>query len=229
MIKAYIILGWHMTEGDMRAEIVAVVAHLEDVGLKQGSSGNISVRDGDGILITPAGAQKSNLTPDRMVRLDLDGRVTDDGDAVPSTEWRLHTELHRHRPEIGAVIHSHADSCVALSCLRKPLPAFQYQIASFGGDEVPCSRYAPFGSDALADAVVEAMGDRYLACLMANHGMIVVGRSLEHARGLALKLEALARQYILACTVGAPVMLDAEEMAEVHRRYPYYGKARLPR
>lgn len=213
----------------MRDRIVETVGWLEDCGLNQGSSGNISLRDGDSILITPAGAQRSNLAPGGIVRLDLDGKVLDGSTAIPSTEWRLHTELHRHRPEIGAVIHSHADSCVALSCLRRPLPAFQYQVASFGGNEVPCSRYEPFGSDALADAVVEAMGQTYLACLMANHGMIVVGRSLDQARSLALKLETLARQYILARSAGEPVILSDAEMAEVHRRYPFYGKARLPR
>lgn len=218
-----------MTETTLRERIVETVGWLEDCGLNHGSSGNISLRDGDSILITPAGAQRSNLGPDRIVRLDLDGNVLDNATAIPSTEWRLHTELHRHRPGIGAVIHSHADSCVALSCLRRPLPAFQYQVASFGGDEVPCSRYEPFGSDALADAVVDAMGQTYLACLMANHGMIVVGQTLDHARGLALKLETLARQYILACSAGEPVILSAAEMAEVHRRYPLYGKARLPR
>lgn len=218
-----------MSEAEKRAEIVAAVAYLEETGLNQGSSGNISLRDGDSILITPAGAQKSNLSASMIVRLDLDGNVLDGSNTVPSTEWRLHTELHRHRPEIGAVVHSHADNCVALSCLRQPLPAFQYQVASFGGDEVPCSRYEPFGSDALAAAVVEAMGKQYLACLMANHGMIAVGRSLEHARTLAFKLETLARQYILCRTAGTPVILNAAEMEEVHRRYPFYGKARLPR
>lgn len=218
-----------MTDAVKRSQIVETVAHLEETGLNQGSSGNISIRHEDGILITPAGAQKSNLSASQIVWLDLDGNVRDGGNAVPSTEWRLHTEIHRHRPDVEAVVHSHADSCVALSCLRRPLPPFQYQIASFGGDEVPCSRYEPFGSDALADAVVAALGARYRACLMANHGMIAVGRSLTHARDLTVKLETLARQYILAASVGAPVLLTAEEMAEVHRRYPYYGHSRLPR
>lgn len=218
-----------MVEAEIRNQIVETVAWLEECGLNQGSSGNISVRDCDSILLTPAGAQRSNLTPGGIVRMDLDGAVLDGGNTVPSTEWRLHTELHRHRPEIGAVIHSHAHNCVALSCLRQSLPAFQYQIASFGGNEVPCSRYEPFGSDALADAVVEAMGKTYLACLMANHGMIVIGTSLDHARSLALKLETLAQQYILARSLGQPVLLNDAEMAEVHRRYPFYGKSRLPR
>lgn len=213
---------------ELRQEIVDAVAFMEDEGLNHGSSGNISVRCGDGILITPAGARSSNLTPERLVPLDLDGQQAPGTTVVPSTEWRLHTELHRNRPEIGAVVHSHADACVALSCLRKPIPPFHYMIASFGGNSVPCARYEPFGSDALADAVVSAI-EGHRACLMSNHGMITIAKTLEQALGLAVKLETLARQYILARQAGEPVLLNDEELAETHRRYPYYGNARLPR
>jgi L-fuculose-phosphate aldolase len=102
-------------------------------------------------------------------------------------------------------------------------------VASFGGDLVPCARYEPFGSDALAMAVVEALADRYRACLMASHGMIALGATLPQAADLTVKLETLARQYILARQAGEPVLLTPAELAEVHRRYPYYGKSRLPR
>ena len=215
-------------DGKSREDIVAAVSFLEERGLNHGSSGNISVRAGGGILITPAGARASNLTEARMVALDLDGSHTDKSEEIPSTEWRLHTELYRNRPEIGAVVHSHADCCVALSCLRKPIPPFHYMVAGFGGNTIPCARYEPFGSDALADAVVEAI-DGHHGCLMANHGMITVGPTLAKALDLAVKLEMLARQYLLACRAGEPVLLNDEEMAEVHRRYPHYGRARLPR
>lgn len=217
-----------MAEGVVRDEIVAAVRFLEEAGLNHGSSGNISVRHAGGLLITPAGARASNLTADRMVQLDLDGRQDEGAAEVPSTEWKLHTELQKHRPEISAVVHSHADSCVALSCLRQPIPPFHYMVASFGGNTIPCARYEPFGSDALADAVVEA-SHGHRGCLMANHGMIVMGSSLSQALDLAVKLEMLARQYIVSRSVGAPVLLNEEEMAEVHRRYPYYGRSRMPR
>lgn len=217
-----------MSEAEKRQKIVETVALFESINLNHGSSGNISIRHGERILITPAGARASNLTPQRIVALDLDGNVLDDLAAVPSTEWRIHTELYRDRPEIGAVVHSHADNCVALSCLQKPIPPFHYMIASFGGNLIPCARYEPFGSDALAFAVVEAIRG-HMGCLMASHGMIALGRDLQHACDLTVKLETLARQYILASQVGAPVLLTAEELAEVHRRYPYYGQAKMPR
>ena len=210
------------------AEICDAVAFMEKAGLNHGSSGNISVRHENGILITPAGARSSNLSPDRMVWLDLDGSQAEGELGVPSTEWRLHTELYVYRPEITAVVHSHPDNCVALSCLRMPIPPFHYMVASFGGNSVPCARYEPFGSDALAASVVEAI-EGHSACLMANHGMISVGKSLRQALDLAVKLETLARQYLLSCQAGRPVLLTDEEMADVQHRYKFYGTSRLPR
>jgi L-fuculose-phosphate aldolase len=215
-------------EAQLRDEIVAAVAFLEEEGLNHGSSGNISNRLGKHILITPSGARASNLTAERLVILDMDGELAAGSHGVPSTEWRLHTELMRQNPDVQAVVHSHADNCVALSCLRKPIPPFHYMVASFGGNTIPCARYEALGSDALAAAVVEA-SHGHKACLMANHGMITRAGSLAQALDLAVKLEMLARQYILALQAGDPVLLTEAEMAEVHRRYPYYGQARMPR
>ncbi|MRX51812.1 class II aldolase [Paracoccus sp. S-4012] len=205
-----------------------MVARLETMGLNHGSSGNISMRHGERILITPAGARAANLTAARIVAIDVEGELLDDAEAVPSTEWRIHTELYRDRPEIEAVVHSHADHCVALSCLQKPVPPFHYMIASFGGNSIPCAHYEPFGSDALAFAVVEAARG-HMGCLMASHGMIALGRSLGQAGDLTVKLETLARQYILATKAGTPVLLTEEQLAEVHRRYRYYGHSKMPR
>lgn len=214
-----------MDETAARQSIVNAVKFLEDKGLNHGSSGNVSVRNGDGVLITPTGGRSSWLTPDTIVDLSFDGKVR--GAGTPSSEWRFHTDILRQRPEANAVVHTHADACVALSCLRKPIPAFHYMIASFGGDEIPCSRYEPFGSGALADAAIEAI-EGHFACLLANHGMIVMGRDLQHALDLAFKLETLARQYILACQAGVPVLLGNEDMTVVHGRYKAYGTVALP-
>jgi L-fuculose-phosphate aldolase len=101
-------------------------------------------------------------------------------------------------------------------------------IASFGGNEVPCADYRVFGSDALAYEIVRAMGN-HRACLMASHGMVVWGRDMAHATLLAEKLETLARQYILACQIGEPVLLSETELDEVRARYGYYGSKPMPR
>jgi L-fuculose-phosphate aldolase len=215
-----------VNEKSAREAMVAAVRFLEDKGLNHGSAGNVSMRFGEGALITPTGGRGDWLTPDDIVHISLDGEVS--GRGKPSSEWRFHTGILRTRPEAEAVVHTHADCCVALSCLRKPIPPFHYMIASFGGNDVPCSRYEPFGSAALADVAVEAIKG-HLACLLANHGMIAMGRSLQHALDLTVKLETLARQYILACQVGEPVLLDEEELVEVHARYGTYAAAAMPR
>lgn len=214
-----------MTEAQKRQAMVEAVRFLEDKGLNQGTAGNISLRHGDRTLITPTGASGATLRPEGIVTLGPAGEVIDTG--IPSSEWRFHIEILRYHPTAQAVVHTHADACVALSCLRRPIPAFHYMIASFGGNDVRCADYAPFGSKALATSIVAALNGRR-ACLIANHGMIVTGNSLAHALALTEKLETLARQYILALSAGTPVLLSPEEMAEVHKRYGYYGKSILP-
>lgn len=214
-----------LNDRETRQAIVDAVRFLEDKGLNHGSTGNVSVRHGERALITPTGGRSSWLTPEGVIDIGLDGDVR--GDGKPSSEWRFHTQILKARPEANAVVHTHADSCVALSCLRKPIPAFHYMIASFGGSKIPCSRYEPFGSGRLAEAALEAL-DGHFACLLANHGMIVIGKTLQHALDLAVKLEMLARQYILALQAGGPVLLDPAEMAEVSQRYRSYGIIPLP-
>lgn len=214
-----------MNELELRRSLLDVVARLEEKGFNHGSSGNVSCRLGDDILITPTGGNSANLTQERLVRLDRNGETV--GEGIPSSEWHMHLAILKAYPRVEAVIHTHADACVALSCLAKPIPAFHYMIASFGGSDVPCAPYAIFGTQALADGAVEVLRDRK-ACLLANHGMIAIGASLRSAFDLTVKLETLARQYIMARQAGEPMILSQDEMARVHERYKNYGRARLP-
>lgn len=214
-----------MNEMDLRETMLDVVAKLEDKGFNHGSSGNVSCRIDDDMLVTPTGGNSGNMTPDRLVRLDRNGDTI--GDGIPSSEWHMHQAILHAYPHVQAVIHTHADSCVALSCLAKPIPAFHYMIASFGGNDVPCAPYATFGTKALADGAVAALRDRK-ACLLANHGMIVAATSLQHAFDLTVKLETLARQYILARQAGEPAILPDDEIERVLERYKGYGRSRLP-
>jgi L-fuculose-phosphate aldolase len=211
-----------MDHDEERRAVLDIVRRLEDKGFNHGSSGNVSCRIGDGLLITPTGGNSANLTPDRLVRLDGGGRVM--GEGVPSSEWHMHATILHAFPTMTAVIHTHADACVALSCLRKALPAFHYMVAAFGGSEVRCARYATFGTPDLARAAVEALEGR-TACLLANHGMVAVGRTLTAAFETTVKLETLARQYLLARQGGEPVLLPPEEMARVGAKYGSYGRA----
>jgi L-fuculose-phosphate aldolase len=216
----------HKSEPELRREVVEAVARLEAIGFNHGSTGNVSCRAGARVLITPAGANAANLTPEKLVVVDLDGRV--EGTGIPSSEWQMHTEILKAKVAAQAVVHTHADACVALSCLREPLPAFHYMIAGFGGNEVPCARYEAFGSKALAQAAVEALRGRS-ACLLANHGMITFAASIGQAVSQTIKLETLVRQYLMARQVGTPILLGEAEMETVRERYRHYGTSLMPR
>ncbi|XDA97895.1 class II aldolase/adducin family protein [Sulfitobacter sp. LCG007] len=213
--------GSKMTEQEYRQQLVDYSRLAISRKLSNATAGNISVRSGDGMLITPSGIDPDRMSPDQIVRVAFDGTAS--GDWKPSSEWALHAALYLARPEATAIVHAHPTYCVAISCLRAPIPPFHYMIASFGGNEVPCAPYAPFGSQALADAVAATMGQDYAACLMANHGMIALGRSLQTAFALTEKLEVLAHQYQLACSIGTPTLLNEDDMATVHRAYRSYG------
>jgi len=201
--------------------IIEAMREVERKGLNSGTSGNISVRRGAGMLITPTGITPDKLEPEMVVEMDLDGSWQ--GRFKPSSEWAMHAAIYRVYPHAHAIVHAHPDACVALSCMRRPIPAFHYMIASFGGVDLPCSRYAPFGSPAIAETAVEALRDR-TACLLANHGMICHASSLAQATASVVKLETLARQYLLVRSIGNPVLLNDNEIAEVLDRYKIYGQ-----
>ncbi len=213
----------HMTaEAAIRSAIVEVNAELERLRMNVCATGNISVRWQDGILITPAGCRVETLAPEHLVFVRLDG--SHEGPLRPSSETDMHLAVYRHAPQAKAVVHTHADHCVALSTFRQPIPAFHYMVNGFGGMDVPCVDYLPFGSVALADAAGAALAER-TACLLANHGMLARGSTLLAAFETALKLETLARQYLLAKSLGTPTLLTPEEWVVVQQQYKTYGKA----
>ena len=211
-----------MSEDAIRTAIVEVNAELERRGLNVCATGNISVRWQDGLLITPAGCRVETLAPHHIVYVSFDG--SHEGPLRPSSETSMHRAVYQHAPTAKAVVHTHADHCVALATFRQPIPAFHYMIQGFGGMDVPCVGYYPFGSEELADHAGKALKDR-TACLLANHGMLTRGTTLLSAFETALKLEALAKQYLLARSMGSPTLLTAEEWVIVQQQYKTYGKA----
>jgi L-fuculose-phosphate aldolase len=213
-----------LSESEQRDKLADIYRRLVNAGMNSGTAGNVSCRFDDGLLISPTGATGDSIGADAVVSLTLDGKTRSPG--APSSEWRMHAEIYRRHPSAGAVIHTHADACTALSSLRRPIPAFHYQIAYFGGNEVPCASYATFGSRELALGAAEAM-TRHTACLLANHGMICHATTLERALTTAMRLETVARQYWMALQGGEPVLLTEDEMAQVHARYGTYGTAKV--
>jgi L-fuculose-phosphate aldolase len=207
-------------QASLRNALCEAYRDFERLGLSSGSAGNISVRWSGGMLISPAGATAASAAPEAFVAMTLDGDVLSAG--KPSSEWAMHAEIYRGTLNAQAVVHAHPDACVALSCQRRVIPAFHYMIAAFGGSDIPCSSYAPFGSTELALAAAAALDGRS-ACLLANHGMICHAKSLNEAIANTLKLEVLARRYILSLQIGPPVLLSEAEMTIVRELYRAYG------
>lgn len=211
-----------MTE-TLRAELVACARELDATGLNRGSSGNLSARHGDAMLITPSGIPAKALKPDMLALMPLD-RADDywEGPLKPSTEWRFHRDLLRARPEFHAVVHTHSPFATILSIARKPIPAIHYMMAAFGGQDIRCSDYATYGTAALSARVVQAMAGR-MGCLMANHGMLTAGPTLARATWLAHELEALAHQYVHVLQIGGGHILSDAELAEAAKGFATYG------
>lgn len=205
----------------LRQAIIDTCLAMNRQGINQGTSGNVSARVPEGFLLTPSGIAYDAMTPEMIALCDLDGGYR--GDWLPSSEWRMHLAIYRARPEAQAVVHVHSTHATALSCLRKPIPAFHYMVAVCGGADIRCADYATFGTAELSDAMVEALEGRS-GCLLSNHGQIVFGPSLDKALWRAGEVEALAHQYVVASRMGKPVILPADEMARVIARFATYGK-----
>jgi len=205
----------------LRKKVIRTCLDMNAQGINAGSSGNVSVRNEDGFLITPSGVAYDKMQPEHVVQMDLEGGYI--GDMLPSSEWRMHMDVYRARPEAGAVVHTHAAHAAALSCLREDVPAFHYMMGVVGGATLRCARYASFGTAELSREMIEALEGR-TACLLANHGMICFGPDLPKALWLAVEVETLCKQYILARQLGQPAILDADEMQSILRRFKAYGK-----
>jgi L-fuculose-phosphate aldolase len=210
---------------ELRRQLIETARRMAPARLNRGTAGNLSVRERedeeDGYLITPSGMDYDALSPADVVFMRADG--TPRGCRKPSSEWRLHHDIYANLPEAGAVLHAHAPFAASLSCLRRGIPPFHYMIARFGGDTIRCAEYATFGTQALSDNALAALRGR-CACLLANHGMLVFGRTLERAFALAVEFEALCEQYWRACQLGEPVSLPPEEMQVVLAKFAGYGQ-----
>lgn len=217
-------------ERGIRMRLVLAARRLATSGANTGTAGNLSVRaPSGGYIITPSGKAYDAMHPDDLVYMG-DDWTHGGGQLAPSTEWRFHRDIYRARPEAGAVAHTHSPYATTLACLRRPIPAFHYEVAMAGGPDIRCGEYATFGTQALSDHVLGALEGRR-ACLLANHGLVAFGADIEAAVALAEKVEALARLYWQALQVGEPVLLDEVEMARVGEKYATYGRpqpARVP-
>lgn len=205
----------------LRTELIEACRSMNRLGINKGTAGNISVRHGDGFLISPTGIAYDKLSPEHVVAMGWDATFA--GDVLPSSEWRFHRDILRERPDLNAVVHTHSTHATAVSILGRDIPAIHYSIAAAGGATIRCAPYELFGTQALADRVVEALKGRR-ACLMAHHGVIAGHVSIARALALAVTVEELAQQLLLCLPMGEPPALSEAQIAVVVEKFKTYGQ-----
>jgi L-fuculose-phosphate aldolase len=207
-----------------RESVVESARALHRLGLSAATTGNVSCRWAGGMLITPTALPYDTLQPGEIVHVLHDGSVPA-GRRSPSSEWRLHLAAYTARSDRHAVVHCHSTHAVILACAHRPIPAFHYMVAAAGGNDVPCTPYATYGTEVLARHAAAALARRD-ACLMANHGQVALGPTLEAALDLAWIVEDLSRQYLGVRQLGEPYLLDDAEMEQVAAKMRERGRER---
>ena len=192
-------------------------------GLTTGTGGNISIFDKEKkyFAISPSGIDYFETKPEDVVIMDLDGKVVD-GIRKPSSEWMMHMIFYKKRDDVEAVVHTHSRFASTISCMRWEIPALHYYVA-FAGKTIPCAEYASYGTQELADNAFEGMGEGK-AALLANHGLITIGRSVKEAFLIAEMSEEMAEYYYRTKSIGEPVLLDEKEMENMLVRFKSYGQ-----
>src|SRR6201986_1704109 len=210
-------------ERQLREAIIGQCRWMNACGLNQGTSGNISVRYQDQMLITPSATPYEAMEPEMIAAMPLEGEYGSwTGPLKPSTEWRFHFDITKARPDVGAIVHTHSTYATVLAIARKEIPACHYMIAAFCGADVRCAGYARYGTKELSDFALQALEARN-GCLLANHGMIALGANLEKAMWLAGELETIRKQYYLSLALGNPFILTDDQIAETARGFASYG------
>jgi L-fuculose-phosphate aldolase len=208
---------------DAREAIVTTCQELSRSGLVVGTAGNVSVREGDLVAVTPSGLRYAELTAELVGVHRLDG-VPVEAPLGPTSELPLHLAIYEARPEVGAVVHTHSVAATALSTLVDEIPSVHYYMAMFGGP-VLVAPYATYGTETLARNVVHALRDR-TGCLMGNHGAVTVGPDLVTAHDKSVYLEWLCDVYLRASSAGSPRLLSALEIDAVGVKLGGYGQRR---
>jgi L-fuculose-phosphate aldolase len=208
----------------LRQQVVDTQTALVEKGLTSGASGNVSARYADGMLITPTGVAPGELSADKIVQADLAGQPVAN-QLLPSSEWQMHADIYRHKPEVNAVVHCHSTYATILACARKTIPAMHYMVAAAGSDHIPLADYATFGTQALSNNNLKAL-TQSRACLLASHGQLATGDNLDSALALAELVEEQAHWYWGALAIGGATILDNEQMGEVLAAFESYGQQR---
>ncbi len=206
---------------ELRREIIRTCQKMNAMGLNQGTSGNIGVRVADRYLLTPSGMDYDAMEPDDIVEMGFDGSYS--GRRIPSTEWRFHRDILNNRAEVDVVIHTHAIFCTTLAIHGRSIPAIHYMVGVAGGIDIRCAPYVTPTTQALSDMALAALEGRR-ACLLAHHGVIVIGETLRSTLALLVEVENLAQQYWRALQIGEPPVLSEAQMRDIFAIMKTYGR-----
>lgn len=207
-----------------RKQLIKYGKKLIDTGLTVGTGGNISIynKESGYMAITPSGIDYYQMREEDIVIMDLNGNIVE-GSLKPSSENQMHSFVYQNRDDAVAMIHTHALYATTISCLNIDLPAVDYLLAHSGGKNIRCAEYATYGTKELAENALKAMEGRK-AVLLANHGINVIGGSIEEAFAITEQLEFCARLYWQAKAIGEPVILSDDEMEKMVKRFEHYGQ-----
>lgn len=208
-----------------RKLIVEFGKKLVTSGLTKGTGGNLSIynREEKLMAITPSGIDYFEIRPEDVVVLTIEGKQVD-GDKKPSSEVELHRIFYERRTDIDAMIHTHTIYATTLACLNWSLPPVHYMVA-VAGKYVRCAPYATFGTRELAENAFQFMKDRK-AVLLANHGLLTGGSSLQEAFNITEQIEYCAELYYRTKCIGEPVIISDEEMELMKEKFKTYGQGK---
>lgn len=203
---------------DLKKQIIEVCLLLEEMGYVIGTYGNVSTRAGDSLIVTPSRVDYRDLTPEDLVTVSLDGAVVD-GRRLPSSEMEVHRQIYCARADVGAVVHTHSLYATALSCMQLTVPVMVEEQSQVVGDEIRCTGYVPAGQHHILGAEVARTLGRSNAVLLANHGTVSCGRTLDEALFTCRITERVAQMYLLVSAAGAPVPIPVEHVISERDRY----------
>jgi L-fuculose-phosphate aldolase len=203
-----------------RELVVDIGCRLLEEGLTKGTGGNVSVRNGDRVIVTPSGIPYEQIEPEDVPVVSVGGNQIK-GEYPPSSETPMHTAIYRERDDVGAIVHTHSPFASTFAALGQPIEPSHYLIAVAGHD-IPVAEYAPPGTEELGSLATEALGDESNACLLEHHGVVAVGDDEETAFNTALIVEFCARIHFQASVLGDPPLLSEEELDELVEIFESY-------
>lgn len=206
-----------------RNAVLQVAKDMSDSGMVIGTWGNVSARAGEEtlVIITPSGMDYAVLQPEDLNVVNLSGEIVA-GKYKPSIETPLHLAIYDKRPDVGGIVHVHSLYASAFAVAKRTIPVVLEETAQMVGDEIPVAPYAECGTNALAELVSQIFSSQKKAVLLANHGLVCVGKNVQQALKVALVVEKTAQVTLLAGQLGQIYTLTTEETKSLHKKTKYY-------